>query len=297
MKRALITGGSGDIGSAICRKLASRGITVLPLDFTGASETTTHASSHTVSAALSVDATRALVQDVPSVYNTQMNDVLLTALIQVLSDWTGGDCFGVDLEGHGREDIMADVDVSRTVGWFTTVFPIVLTLEQHLDPGAALRQVKEQLRQIPNHGIGYGLLRYLSQDRVAHSLEKFTANVLFNYLGQLERMVPQSSLFKLAQPLIASFGPQNKRSHRFNVNAYILHEHLHVDWVYSTEHYQADTVQNLADAYVRFLEAIIDHCVNAEAGGYTPSDFPLADLNEDKLGKLADVIDAIDSDK
>ena len=228
-------------------------MTVLPLDFRGTSEMPTHASSNTFSAALSVDATQALIQNVPSVYNTQMNDVLLTALIQVLSDWTGGDCFGVDMEGHGREDIIADVDISRTVGWFTTIFPVVLTLEQNLNPGAALSRIKEQLRRIPDHGIGFGLLRYLAQNTNARSLRKFSADILFNYLGQLERMVPQSSLFQLAQPLIGSFGNQNKRSHRFNVNTYILNEQLHVDWVYSTEQYHANTVQNLADAYVLSL--------------------------------------------
>ena len=70
-----------------------------------------------------------------------------------------------------------------------------------------------------------------------------------------------------------------------------------MDWVYSTEQYQADTVQNLADAYVRFLEGIVDHCASTEAGGYTPSDFPLADLNEDKLSKLSNILEAIDSDQ
>ena len=276
--------------------LIEKPVTVLPLDFASASETTTHATSHTISAALSVDATRALLQDVPSVYNTQMNDVLLTALIQVLAEWTGGDCFGVDLEGHGREDIMADVDISRTVGWFTTIFPVVLTLEPKMNSGAALKRIKEQLRQIPNHGIGFGLLRYLGQDRIAQLLEKFTADVLFNYLGQLERIVPQSTSINLDQPLTGSFGPRNKRSHRFNVNAYILQAQFHVDWVYSSEHYQADTIQKLAAAYVRFLEAIIDDCMSADAGGFTPSDFPLADLDEKKLTQLADVIKAIDSD-
>jgi non-ribosomal peptide synthase protein (TIGR01720 family) len=276
--------------------LVEKPVTFLPLDFAGAPQTTTQASSQTVSVALSVDATRALVQDVPGVYNTRMNDVLLTGFIQVLSDWTGGDCFVVDLQGHGREDIMADVDTSRTVGWFTNIFPVVLTLKQNLNPGAALRRIKEQLRQIPNGGMGYGLLRYLSQDKTAQSLEKFTADVLFNYLGQLECIVPQSTLFRLDQQLTRSCGLLNKRSHRFNVNAYILYEQLYVDWLFSPEHYQADTVQNLADAYVRFLEAIIDHCMNAEDSRHTPSDFPLADLNEDKLSQLTDILDSIDSE-
>jgi non-ribosomal peptide synthase protein (TIGR01720 family) len=109
-------------------------------------------------------------------------------------------------------------------------------------------------------------------------------------------MLPNSSLFGLAQHLTGSFGAGNKRSHRLNVNAYVLKKQLHVHWVYSTDHYQAETIQELAAAYIRFLQAIIDHCLSAEAGGFTPSDFPLADLDEKKLRRRADVIKAIDSE-
>jgi non-ribosomal peptide synthase protein (TIGR01720 family) len=200
------------------------------------------------------------------------------------------------MEGHGRENFIPHVDISRTVGWFTTIYPLVLNMAPNLEPGSAIKRIKEQLRQIPNRGIGYGLLRYLTQDRIAQPLKNFSADLLFNYLGQQERLVPQSTLFSLGQQLTGSFGPQNKRSHRFNVNAYIFREQLHIDWVYSTEQYHAETVQNLAGAYARFLESIVEHCASTEAGGYTPSDFPLADLNEDKLSKLADVIEALDSE-
>jgi non-ribosomal peptide synthase protein (TIGR01720 family) len=119
---------------------------------------------------------------------------------------------------------------------------------------------------------------------------------LFEYFGQLEGTVPHSALFGLAHSVTDSVSPQNKRSHRLNVNAYILQEQLHVDWIYSTEHYQADTIQKLAAANVHFLETIIDHCLSADAGGFTPSDFPLADLNEDQLNQLTNILDAIDSE-
>ena len=275
--------------------LIEKPVTALPVDFASAPQNSTFGTSKTISAALGVVATQALMQDVPGVYNTQMNDVLLTVLVQAFSEWTGGNCFCLDLEGHGREDIMTHVDISRTVGWFTTIFPVVLTLAPKLNPGAALKRIKEQLRRIPNRGIGYGLLRYLSRDTIAESLQKFCADILFNYLGQLESMVPYSTLFGLAQHLTGSFGPRNKRSHRLNVNAYIFQKQLHVDWVYSPDHYHADTIQKLATAYIRFIEAIIDHCVSAGAGSFTPSDFPLADLNEEELSRLGNIIDAIDS--
>ncbi len=117
------------------------------------------------------------MQDVPSVYNTQINDVLLTALIQSFAQWTGERSLLVDLEGHGREDLFEDVDLSRTVGWFTTLFPIYLQLEEVDRPGETLKSVKEQLRRIPNRGIGYGILRYLNKDTaIGKKLQTLLAN-------------------------------------------------------------------------------------------------------------------------
>ncbi|MFL9458755.1 condensation domain-containing protein [Tolypothrix bouteillei VB521301_2] len=140
-------------------------------------EDNTTASSATVSLSLNEEQTRALLQDVPSVYNTQINDVLLTALIQSFAQWTGERSLLVDLEGHGREDLFEDVDLSRTVGWFTTLFPIYLQLEEVDRPGETLKSVKEQLRRIPNRGIGYGILRYLNKDTaIGKKLQTLLAN-------------------------------------------------------------------------------------------------------------------------
>jgi len=99
-------------------------VTALPLDYPSAEEDNTLASAASVSLSLSEEQTRALLQNVPSAYNTQINDVLLTALVQSFAQWTGERSLLVDLEGHGREDLFEDVDLSRTVGWFTTLFPV-----------------------------------------------------------------------------------------------------------------------------------------------------------------------------
>src|SRR5204863_7877923 len=114
------------------------------------------ASERSVTVRLGTEETRALLQDVPGVYRTQVNDVLLAALGRVLSGWTGHDRVLVDLEGHGREDVFDDVDLSRTVGWFTTMFPVALHLPADTDWGATLKSVKEQLRAVPGRGLGYG---------------------------------------------------------------------------------------------------------------------------------------------
>src|SRR5262249_47438782 len=131
-------------------------VSPLPRDYPAQTLPNTVASSRVVSAELSPEETKALLEDVPSVYHTHINEVLLTALAQTLSAWTGSSRVLFDLEGHGREDLFLDVDVSRTVGWFTSLFPV------YLDFGAvstvpltgtlvdALNAVKENLRAIPN---------------------------------------------------------------------------------------------------------------------------------------------------
>jgi non-ribosomal peptide synthetase component F len=99
---------------------------------------------------------------VPAAYRTQVNDVLLAALGRVLARWTGRGRVLVDLEGHGREEILDGIDLSRTVGWFTTLFPVALDVPEDPDWGTTLKSVKEQLRAVPRRGIGYGALRHLT---------------------------------------------------------------------------------------------------------------------------------------
>src|SRR5262249_50714748 len=126
----------------------------------------------------------------PAAYRTQINDVLLAALGVVLAEWTGAGAVAVDLEGHGREDLGADIDVSRTVGWFSTLFPVVIPRYPGPDLGLVLKRAEEQLRRVPRHGLGYGLLRYLGDcgDGAAATLRALPApEISVNYLGQPDR--------------------------------------------------------------------------------------------------------------
>ena len=134
---------------------------VPPLPFDGRGDDTI-GSAKTVEVALDARETQALLQEVPQAYRTQIEDLLLTALAQALAGWTGDRLLRVDLEAHGREELFPGVDLTRTVGWFTALFPVLLDLRGAEEPGAALKAVKEQLRAIPNRGVGYGLLRYLA---------------------------------------------------------------------------------------------------------------------------------------
>ena len=165
----------------------------------------TIASVAQVSLSLSGEETQALLRDVPQVYHTQINDVLLTALAQTLQQWTAAESWRIGLEGHGREPIHEELDLSRTVGWFTTLYPVVLNLPlgAQADPGQALKAIKEQLRAIPQQGLGYGLLRYLcTQPQVAQQRASWpqgpAAEISFNYLGQFDQGSDEKSHFVLS---------------------------------------------------------------------------------------------------
>ena len=156
--------------------------------------------AQTVTVSLDEAETETLLQRVPAAYRTQINDVLLTALALALRAWTGREAHRVDMEGHGREEWIGPVDLSRTVGWFTTLYPVALDLEGAQDEGSALKIVKEGLRDVPDRGLSYGILRYAADDpAVGRQLAAAPpAELLFNYLGQFDQVVAGSELFRFA---------------------------------------------------------------------------------------------------
>jgi amino acid adenylation domain-containing protein/non-ribosomal peptide synthase protein (TIGR01720 family) len=259
----------------------------LPVDNPNGANTV--ALARTISVSLNVEETRALLQNVPSAYQTQINDVLLTALVQTFAEWTQEHFLLLDLEGHGREAINQDINVSRTVGWFTTIFPVLLTLEGISHPGEALKAIKEQLRGVPNRGIGYGVLRYLSEEaEVTQLLQTLPqAEVRFNYLGQFDQVLPESSLFKLVNPTTdTSRSPRGNRRYLIDINGFVLGGQLQLEWTYSEQIHQRSTVEQLAQGFVEALRSLIAHCQSPEAGGYTPSDFQKAKVNQKDLDHL-----------
>jgi non-ribosomal peptide synthase protein (TIGR01720 family) len=257
-----------DYWFALCHQPTSR----LPIDFPTAANLV--ASEKTVSVALSVEETKLLLQEVPAAYRTQINDVLLTALGQAFERWTGNNSLLIDLEGHGREDIFEGVDLSRTIGWFTAVFPVLLKSEKHSDLGAAIKSVKEQLRAVPNRGIGCGVLRYLNQE-IAKNLHKLPqAEVSFNYLGQFDQVLPKSSLFMLSsEPSGPLRSPRGNRRYLLEINGFIASSKLQLDWTYSENIHRRESIENLATGFIESLRSLIQYCQSPDAGGCTPSDF------------------------
>lgn len=260
--------------------------TTLPIEDTTGDNTV--ALTQTVSVALPQTETAALLQEVPATYQTQINDVLLTALVQAFFQWTQVPSLYLDLEGHGRESLFEDVEVSRTIGWFTTIFPVQLSLDDPEHCEKCLKSIKEQLRQIPRQGIGYGILRYLNQDETTARLrDRSPACVKFNYLGQVDAIADATSLFVLA-PESTGLGrsSQGNRRYGLDITAIVSEGQLHLRWDYSAGIYQRPRIEQFAQHYLTALRSLIVHCQSSEVGGYTPSDFPDAQLDQEDLDSL-----------
>ena len=242
------------------------------------------ADTDTVVVRLDETETRTLFQAVPQAYNTQINDVLLAALADAFGGWLGGGDLVVNVEGHGREDVVKDADVSRTIGWFTTIFPIRLRLHA-ASVMQRIKETKELLRAAPRRGLSYGILRYLDGAETLRA--QTTPKIVFNYMGQFDQVVSGSSLFGFAREFTGSwYGARTRRPHLMEVNALVLDGRLELRWSYSTRSHDRATIAQLAEAYLGALRGIVAHCTTAGVGGSTPSDFPLANLDSATVDQL-----------
>ncbi|MFY0565971.1 non-ribosomal peptide synthase/polyketide synthase [Archangium lansingense] len=260
---------------------------VAPLP-TDASGPNTYASERAVSVSLDTEETKLLLQEVPSAWRAHINDVLLTALAQALSEWTGQSQVLVDLEGHGREELFNDVDLSRTVGWFTSLTPVLLPVPSGGSTGECLRSVRDSLRRLPHHGIGFGLLKWQGPPDVAQRLNAQPApQIAFNYLGQLDATAAASRLFSLATE---SFGPgispSGTRLHPLEINGSVFQGRLQLAFSYSAHLHHAATIESLAGRFLHHLRTLISLRTSEDARRFSPGDFPLAALSQPKLDTL-----------
>jgi amino acid adenylation domain-containing protein/non-ribosomal peptide synthase protein (TIGR01720 family) len=234
---------------------------------------------------LDADVTRQLFQEAPPAYRTQPHDLLLSALARTLCDWSGHASLLVELEGHGREDLFPRVDVTRTVGWFTSLYPVRLSPDRR-SLRASIGSVKETLRAVPRRGLGYGVLRYLGAGDAV--LEKGPgAEVRFNYLGQLDAALDGSELFALAgEDAGRDRSPEGEASVLFDIDVLRLDQSLIVRWRYNRAWHTDDEVKELGARYLASLREHVAHCLEPNAGAVTPSDFPLAGLSQAELDRL-----------
>lgn len=233
-----------------------------PLDRDTTWEANTIASTATIAVSLTTQQTATLLHTVASTYHVEIGEILLTGLLRALSGWTQGQAFAINLESHGREeDVIGDVDISRTVGWFTSLYPALFFVDPAVQAQQTLKSVQEQLHRISHHGIAYGIARYLEQtSSLACSLATLSQPQLaFNYLGQLDQAFNHLHLFKrsLAEPGGGSRSPHMYRQHLLDVDAAVIDGKLTFQWTYSRNFHMSATIETLARQCLQELDMLI----------------------------------------
>jgi non-ribosomal peptide synthase protein (TIGR01720 family) len=252
----------------------------LPRDAHGAD---TEESTRTVEASLGPDESRALLEAAPRVFGAQPGELVLAALGPALAEWAGGPV-AVDVEGHGREDLFDDVDLSRTVGWFTSMFPVVLPADDGADARRAVAHVRDRLRVLPDGGIGWGVLRWLGDDETRARLAALPrAEVSFNYTGRPAGGGGAGGLFGRAstRPAGPSAAPGDPRAHPLEVVCTAAEGRLRLVLRYSDGVHRAETVQALAAAVTARLDAL------ARAATPAPRAVPFTAILNSHAGKKA----------
>lgn len=249
---------------------------VLPTDF----ETSDWVSANSNKAVATLDGeyTRVLLTEIYKAYKVDVPIILNLAILLAFREWTDQDTMIIEQESHGRE--LDEVDTSRTLGWFTALYPVKIELE-----GADLEQhikgVKEQMRSIPQNGIGYGIYKYLSNPEDIQV--QGTAQVRVNYLGQFDQEL-NNSLFSFNHE---STGMESDTSNNmtaiWELNALVVDGVFRIELSYNRKAHETATVQRFVDSTQEFLMDILDHIIEEEGVHFTPSDFSAVDLDEGDL--------------
>ncbi|MCR8843449.1 amino acid adenylation domain-containing protein [Paenibacillus sp. SC116] len=255
----------------------------LPRDFN--SEPALLRDIHNVSVKWTQEETEKLLKHAHRAYNTDMNDLLLTALGIAIHDWSGVKSVLLNLEGHGREEILADIDINRTVGWFTSQYPVVLDMDAVGDLSFLIKSVKENLHQIPSKGIGYGIVKYLSDqaEDIGCTVEP---EISFNYLGQFDQDLNQNELTFSSYSSGAAMSQNMTSPYVLEINGMVVDGALEFTFSYSHKQYHMETIEKLAGLFRSKLQAIIAHCAAQERTERTPSDFLITDMSLQELEQL-----------
>lgn len=230
--------------------------------------------------------TECLLKKSNRAYTTDINDLLLTGLCTAVHRWTGHEEILVHLEGHGRESIFQDLDISRTVGWFTSQYPVSLQIQADQDISQRIRTVKEQLRQIPQKGIGYGLIKYLSDHPKASDLTVHP-EISFNYLGQFDQDFENGGIevSPYSGGKIAS--DRHPIAYTLDINGMISDGRLSLAISYSGKQYRRETMETCAAFLKNSLKEVIDHCTAQKQIQLTPSDISLKEITIAELDQFA----------
>ncbi|WP_197321532.1 non-ribosomal peptide synthetase [Saccharomonospora sp. NB11] len=257
-------------------------VVALPRDRGEPGSPGTRATMAVVETELPVGDTRVLLTDVPTTFGAEVKDVVLAALALALRRWTGSSRVRVDVEGHGREALFDDVDLTRTVGWFTSVFPFAVDLPDPDDVEACLRTVRETAAVIPNRGIGYGIARRLGEADPLAALP--AAEVQLNYLGRADSAESEGDFFRLVGDPLRAFGaPSRPRPYPIEVVVRVQDGRLRISLSHDTAAFDTATIEKLGWRMLTVCAEIAEAASKPDAGFRIGADFPLAGLSTTEL--------------
>jgi iturin family lipopeptide synthetase B len=243
----------------------------------------------TLSFQLSESDTQSLLTTVNEAFNTEINDLLLTALTGAFGETFGIRRLLVALEGHGREEILEDVDVTRTVGWFISVYPVLLNIASGEDLSRRIVDVKETLRRVPNNGIGYGILKYLTVPELKEGINlNIEPRVRFNYSGQFDVDVEKET-FEITERMTGRRRDANEpREYELEVEGRVIDRRMTMTITFGAKQYKRETIEILTQRFQAGLEQIVSHCLGVDKQEVTPSDLGYKDISVDQLKNFFD---------
>lgn len=218
-----------------------------------------------------------LVKEAYKAYRTDVFTILNVALVQTLHDWTGAQTFLIEHENHGRH--LENVDVSRTLGWFTSMYPVQLAWIEG-DLKAQIKAVKEQIRQVPDYGLSYGL----EQQKSPHESTKKRTEIRFNYLGEFTLEDQEYWSFS-GEPTGPETDPANHLTTKLELNAMVMNGQFTLEMSYHQSFFKAETIQNIGSKYLGHLANLLDQIKKEGGVHFTPSDFE-ARLDQQELDEL-----------
>ncbi len=260
---------------------------VKPVPIENASGSNLYKDRQTIEVGLTETETDELLTQTNQAYNTRINEILLTVLARTLFKWYGGTKSLIALESHGREH--NDLDLSRTIGWFTAIFPIVLDISDSDKLDYQIKLIKETLRNVPQNGIGYGLLKYMTNKEIGLTFQS-KPQIAFNYLGQFDQDIPHN-LFSLAEESTGeNISPLSELTHDLSMSGIIVGNQFKISVTFSPYRYQPQSIEKFLELYREDIGLIISHCQQKDDHELTPSDLSYTELG---LDELDDIIDSI----
>lgn len=233
---------------------------------------------------LDAENTAFLLKDAHESYKTDTQILVTAALVRTLRQWTGKQKVTIEMENHGRH--IEDMDTTKTTGWFTAIYPLHIKREDSTI-GDEIKTVKEAIRNVPNNGLGYGIMKYMTGSAESANFSKpKRAEVRFNYLGQFAGEVENSLFSYCPESTGSDVSPENHMTAALEINAMVINDVFTLDFNYNSNAHKDETISGLAQDYIKNLKEILDHIRGEDDVHFTSSDFDTVDLGEDDLEAL-----------